>query len=55
MDARAENATVKGTFDWGGWDGTLLIALQKTKEGWKIRAIEYDKHGRIEEIEDEGG
>ncbi len=48
IDARGKEAVLRGAYKWGNLQGDLISALQKDKDDWKIRAIDYTggKHGK---------
>ena len=41
IDSRAKNAVLHGKYKWGGQQGELLVAFQKKKDKWQIRATDY--------------
>ena len=48
IDAKGKEAVLRGAYKWGNLQGDLISALQKDKDSWKIRAIDYTggKHGK---------
>ena len=48
IDARGKEAVLRGAYKWGNQQGDLISALEKDKDDWKIRAIDYTggKHGK---------
>jgi hypothetical protein len=54
IDSRAKNSTLRASYKWAV-SGDLIAAMEKDKDEWKIRAIDYtnEKFGKqIKELKD---